>query len=72
MRLAQDAVWIPSPTDRHADVLGSLVAKYRPTGNLVPDTDLAALAIEHGLAICSTDTDFARFTEVRWHNPLAG
>lgn len=69
--LAQEAVWIPAPTDRHADVLGTLVAKYRPTGNLVPDTDLAALAIEHGLAICSADTDFARFSEVRWHNPLA-
>ena len=70
--LAAEAVWIPAPTDRHADVLGSLIAKYRPSGNLVPDTDLAALAIEHGLAICSADTDFARFSEVRWHNPLAG
>lgn len=70
--LAQDAVWIPAPTDRHADVLGSLIAKYRPSGNLVPDADLAALAIEHGLATCSADTDFARFTEVRWLNPIAG
>jgi predicted nucleic acid-binding protein len=32
---------------------------------------LAALAIEHGLEICSADTDFARFTEVRWRNPIA-
>jgi predicted nucleic acid-binding protein len=42
------------------------------TGNLVPDAHLAALAIEHGVAVASTDTDFARFTEVRWVNPLAG
>lgn len=70
--LAQDAVWIPAPTDRHAAVLSSLMARYRASGNLIPDADLAALAIEHGLAICSTDTDFARFTEVRWHNPIAG
>lgn len=40
-------------------------------GNLVPDAQLAALALEHGLAVASTDTDFARFTEVRWENPLA-
>ena len=31
---------------------------------------LAALAIEHGLTVMSVDTDFARFGEVRWENPL--
>jgi predicted nucleic acid-binding protein len=39
-------------------------------GNLVPDADLAALAIEHGLLLCSTDGDFGRFPELRWQNPL--
>lgn len=68
--LAAPSVWIPAPTERHADVLGALIARYRPSGNLIPDADVAALAIEHGLAICSADTDFARFTEVRWINPL--
>ena len=65
-------VWIPGPTERHADVFGSLVRKYRLTGNLIPDAHLAALAMEHGLQVCSADTDFARFTEIRWHNPVAG
>jgi predicted nucleic acid-binding protein len=37
---------------------------------LVPDAHLAALAIEHGLTVCSTDGDFARFPGVRWENPL--
>ena len=32
---------------------------------------LAALAVENGLTIISADTDFARFTEARWENPLA-
>lgn len=64
-------VGIPGPTERHADVLGTLVRKYRLAGNLVPDGHLAALAIEHGLQICSADTDFARFSEIRWHNPVA-
>ena len=66
-----DVVWNPVPTDRHADVLGSLINTYLLTGNLVPDAELAALAIEHGLVVCSTDTDFARFAEIRWLNPLA-
>jgi len=37
----------------------------------VTDAQMAALAIEHGLTVCSADTDFARFTEIRWENPLA-
>ena len=39
---------------------------------LVPDAHLAALAIEHGLVLCSADGDFARFPGLRWENPLAG
>ena len=69
--LAVDLVWMPAATARHADVLAGLLGRYRISGNLVPDAHLAALAIEHGLEICSTDTDFARFTEVRWRNPIA-
>ena len=69
--LAVDLVWVPVATARHADVLAGLLGRYRISGNLVPDAHLAALAIEHGLEICSADTDFARFTEVRWRNPIA-
>ena len=69
--LAASTVWVPLPTNAHADVLGDLIRRYRVAGNLVPDADLAALAIEHGLEICSADSDFARVTEVRWRNPLA-
>jgi predicted nucleic acid-binding protein len=39
-------------------------------GDLVPDAHLAALAIEHGLTVASTDGDFGRFPGVRWTNPL--
>jgi uncharacterized protein len=70
--LAVPTAWIPVATEQHADILGRLVAKYRLAGNLIPDGHLAALAIEHGVELCSADTDFARFTEVRWVNPLAG
>ena len=70
--LDRDITWVPNPTDRHAAVLGDLVTRYQLRGNLLPDAHLAALALEHGLAVCSADSDFARFTELRWINPLAG
>jgi toxin-antitoxin system PIN domain toxin len=63
--------WIPQPTDRHRAVLGSLLADGVERANLVPDAHLAALAIEHGLILCSTDGDFARFRPLRWENPLS-
>lgn len=70
--LACEPAWIPLPTERHADVLGKLLAEPSVYGNLVPDAHLAALAIEHGLTLCSTDGDFARFPELKWLNPLVG
>ena len=70
--LAAGPAWTPAPTERHVDVLGDLIVRYHLRGNLVSDAELAALAIEHGLKICSADTDFARFAEVRWENPVAG
>ena len=68
--LACDPVWIPQPTERHADTLSALLAQAPVHGNLVSDAHLAALAIEHGLTLCSSDGDFARFRELKWHNPL--
>jgi uncharacterized protein len=62
--------WIPGPTDRHRKVFASLVPSIS-NPNLVPDAHLAALAIEHGLTLTSTDGDFARFPGLRWENPLA-
>ncbi|HET7325712.1 MAG TPA: TA system VapC family ribonuclease toxin [Nocardioidaceae bacterium] len=69
--LAAEPAWVPTPTNRHEEVLGGLIDRHRPRGNLVMDAHLAALALEHGLELCSADTDFARFTEIRWRNPLA-
>ena len=68
--LGRDTAWVPLPTERHAEVLGRLLALPGVHANLVPDADLAALAIEHGLILCSTDADFARFPGVRWANPI--
>ena len=66
-----ETVWIPDPTERHCDILGHLLSGSAIQANLVPDAHLAALAIEHGLILCSTDGDFGRFRDLRWQNPLA-
>lgn len=67
--LDADVAWIPTPTEQHARILAALLIDYRLRGNLVSDAALAALAIEHGLSVCSADTDFARFREVVWLDP---
>lgn len=64
------AVWIPAPTERHRETLGRMVEQVKPRGNLVPDAHRAALAVEHGLILCSTDRDFSRFPGLRWEDPI--
>lgn len=69
--LACETTWIPQPTERHGRLLGGFLALSGVHANLVPDAHLAALAIEHGLTLCSADADFARFPGLSWLNPLA-
>jgi hypothetical protein len=69
--LSCDSAWVPQETARHADVLHNLLESSGATGNLVTDAYFAALAIEHGLTVCSADADFARFPNLKWINPIA-
>ena len=69
--LAREAAWIPLPTDRHAELLHQFLSRPGLRSNHVPEADLAVLALEHGLILCSTAGDFARFDGLRWENPLA-
>jgi toxin-antitoxin system PIN domain toxin len=69
--LGCDPVWIPLPTHRHLEIIGKFFELQWMTSRLVPDAHLAALAIEHGLTLCSTDGDFGRFPGLAWTNPLA-
>lgn len=64
--------WIPGPTPEHPIILGDLIDATQASGNLVADAHLAALALEHGLTLYSSDSDFARFPALEWRNPLAG
>lgn len=65
------AAWVPLPGRGYRDILGRLVSDLELRGNLVSDAALAALALEHGLAVVSADSDFARFRELTWMDPLS-
>jgi hypothetical protein len=69
--LSAPVAWIPQPGPEYSRILRQLITEHAVRGNLVPDAMLAALAVEHGLTLYSTDTDFARFSGLHWTNPLA-
>lgn len=69
--LAHPCSTVVHPTERHAAVLRELLEALGTAGNLTTDAHLAALAIEHGADLCSSDSDFSRFPGIRWLNPLA-
>jgi len=64
-------VWVPEPTERHRELLDAFLTGNAGSSKLVSDAHLAAIAVGHGLILCSTDGDFARFKALRWENPLA-
>lgn len=68
--LEAPAAWVPSPGPGHRQILGALIVDKDLRAGLVSDAALAALCIEHGLAIVSADSDFARFPDVERINPL--
>lgn len=67
--LAAPAATLVHPTARHARHLRRLLSGAGRAGDLVADAHLAALAIEHGAAIVTFDSDFSRFRGVRWRLP---
>jgi hypothetical protein len=61
----------PVPGDQHSELLGTLLVGTHATGDHTSDAHLAALAIEWGLELVSSDHDFARYPGLRWRDPLA-
>ncbi len=59
-----------TPGPRHLDLFLDLCLRTKATAKLVPDAELAALAIENGCALASADRDFARFPGLTWRHPL--
>jgi hypothetical protein len=69
--LALPGVVLLQPGSRHIEILEALVTTYKATGPLMTDAVLAAMALESGATLASTDRDFSRFENLRWINPLA-
>jgi uncharacterized protein len=69
--LDQPNVRIVHPTERHWQFFCEMLNSGKATANLVADAHLAALALEHGCELNSTDADFTRFPRLAWRNPLA-
>ena len=68
--LDQPSVRVIRPTERHWAVFQQALLDGQAVANLVTDAHLAALAIEHGCELASTDSDFARFAKLKWKNRL--
>jgi len=68
--LAVSNVRIIGPTHRHQAEFARMLRGAQATGNLVSDAVLAAIALEHGCTLASTDADFDRFPGLKWFNPL--
>ena len=59
-----------TPGPRHWEIFESLCAQAEARGNLITDAVVAALAIENGCELITTDRDFRRFPQLRWRHPL--
>lgn len=63
-------VRIVNPGQHHWEVFMRLLIEGQVRGPLVMDAHLAALAVEHGAVLCTTDRDFARFPGLKLVNPI--
>lgn len=68
--LSRPCVRLIEPVEGHWERVRDLLAQAGTAGNLTTDAHLAALAVEHGCEVCSTDADFSRFPGLRYRNPL--
>ena len=69
--LAQPNIRVLSPSDEHWISLRRMIVEGQASGALISDAQLAALTMEYGGVLHTTDRDFARFPGLRWTNPLA-
>ncbi len=68
--LEQPNVRLLAPGDDHWLLFRQMIVEGQAPGALVTDAHLAALTIEYGGVLHTTDRDFARFPGLRWTNPL--
>ncbi len=68
--LGQPNVRVLGPGDGHWPLMRQMMIEGQASGPLVSDAHLAALTIEYGGVLHTTDRDFSRFPALRWTNPL--
>ena len=68
--LRYDHITTINPGADHLALLQQNLNVIGAGGDLVPDAHIAALAMEHGAAVYSNDSDFGRFPGLQWRNPL--
>ena len=68
--LDQSIVRVLTPGDDHWSLFRRMVIEGQASGPLVMDAQIAALTLEYGGVLHTTDRDFARFPGLRWVNPL--
>jgi toxin-antitoxin system PIN domain toxin len=68
--LERPMVMVLDPGARHWTIMTDLLSRTQVRGPGVMDAHLAALAIEHGAVLCTSDRDFVRFPGLRLLNPL--
>ncbi len=68
--LESPVAWVPPVGERTLGICRDLMLRHHLGSGMTTDAQLAAIAVEHGVAVVSADTDFARFSEVAWINPL--
>ena len=68
--LAHPQTQLLHPGPRHLEIALSLLRETGAGGDLTTDVQIASLAIENQAELHSADTDFARFSGLRWVNPL--
>lgn len=71
--LASPSLVLLSETDRHAEIMRTVLRQAAPTGNLIHDAHIVTLCLEHGVTeLVTGDRDVARFSGISVLNPFAG
>jgi len=68
---SRPTAFLVGPGPKHWELVGELCRAAKATAKLVADAQHAAIAIEHGCTLVTTDSDFGRFPHLRWRHPLA-
>jgi predicted nucleic acid-binding protein len=70
--IQQPATQILNAESDHIENVLQLLESLGTAGNLVTDAQIAAIAIDHGAVVHTSDADFTRFPKLHWINPISG